>query len=269
MDFTVVPASGGMEQFKNVLKHKVDFGFTMSSMAYKAWKGIDPFKDKTQTFRSIGMVAPASVLQIVVLKKSGVQSVDDLRGKKFSPGPLGSMCYRLTTSFLKQAGVYKDIKIQNITMSEQITYLADGKIDGYAVMGSTPNPSISEIATMKPISVLNFESTLEKIDFFENNPFAVKHIIRAGTYKGVEYEVVSFGDPVPFVANKDVDENVVYEVSKTLFSEQSVKYLKTVHRSLREMEAPNPTRGLIIPLHPGAKRMWEEKGIPLLVKPLD
>ena len=54
INLTVVPASGGMEGFKNVMKHKVDFGFIHSSKTNAAWTGISPFKPifitRTPTF---------------------------------------------------------------------------------------------------------------------------------------------------------------------------------------------------------------------------
>ena len=63
-----------------------------------------------------------------------------MSGKKFSPCPIGTTCYASVGSFLKHIGLYKKIRVSNLSHGEQVSYLKDGKIDGYAPSGRSSEP---------------------------------------------------------------------------------------------------------------------------------
>jgi TRAP transporter TAXI family solute receptor len=171
--------------------------------------------------------------------------------------------YSAATTLLKDLGIFDKMKIANITHGEQQDALADGMIDGYAIYVAPPGASVSEMAVKNDIRLLDLKEVMAKMDFFKKYPYFTREIIPAGSYKGVDYSVATFGDMEFLVAHKDVDEKMVYEATKLWFSPKGVSFLTTVHKSLAEMGKPDPTNGLYqsIPLHPGAEKVWREKGI--------
>ncbi|MCH7550790.1 MAG: hypothetical protein IIA35_03665, partial [Proteobacteria bacterium] len=57
-----------------------------------------------------------------------------------------------------------------------------------------------------------------------------------------------------------VPDDVVYEVAKVLWSTKCVDYLSNNLKSLVAMK-DSPLDGVAFPLHPGAIKLWKEKGL--------
>lgn len=61
------------------------------------------------------------------------------------------------------------------------------------------------------------------------------------------------------VVRRDVDERVVYEIVKVIL--ENTPYLKNVDDLLKSMSLDNVLADISLPLHPGARRYFEEKGV--------
>ena len=62
------------------------------------------------------------------------------------------------------------------------------------------------------------------------------------------------------MAQKTVSDDVVYKVAKALWSDKCVDYLSNNLKSLVAMRS-SPLDGIAFPLHPGAIKLWNEKGL--------
>ena len=56
-------------------------------------------------------------------------------------------------------------------------------------------------------------------------------------------------------------EALVYQMTKTLWEERA--QLGLVHVLLKDISSETVARGLVAPLHPGAKRFYQEMGFPM------
>jgi TRAP transporter TAXI family solute receptor len=83
--------------------------------------------------------------------------------------------------------------------------------------------------------------------------------IAAGTYPGQDSAVASIAQRNFLVVRADVDEEAVYQVTRTLF--ENLGFLGAIHGAMREVSLETDTRGLTLPLHPGAARYFREIGI--------
>ena len=72
--------------------------------------------------------------------------------------------------------------------------------------------------------------------------------------------VTSFGLNGVLIVNKNVPDDKVYRVAKALWSNACIDYLSKAQRSLVAMK-DSPLTGLVFPLHPGAAKLWREKGL--------
>lgn len=61
------------------------------------------------------------------------------------------------------------------------------------------------------------------------------------------------------VVRRDVDETVVYEIVKVII--ENTPYLRNVDETLKSMSLDSVLADISLPLHPGARRYFEEKGV--------
>ncbi|MBQ8091195.1 MAG: TAXI family TRAP transporter solute-binding subunit, partial [Pyramidobacter sp.] len=83
--------------------------------------------------------------------------------------------------------------------------------------------------------------------------------IPAGTYSGQKEDVHTVGLPMILFTRKNVDEDTVYELTKTIC--ENAGFLKTVHSSFKTFDPNTMHLGAGIDLHPGALRFYREKGL--------
>ncbi len=82
--------------------------------------------------------------------------------------------------------------------------------------------------------------------------------IPKGTFKGIDYDVSVIGSLSYTLANKEVPDDIAYEIVKTFFDHQ--KEAGEIHAINLEtgkhyVELPAPA-----PYHPGALKYYKEKG---------
>lgn len=258
---TVTPTQGGMDNFVKLNAGRGVFGYSYQNVMVDAWKGQGAFKDKPmRDLRVVGVAERQAVLHWVVSKSSGIKSIADLKGKRFAPGPIGTVSRAIVTTFLEDVGVMKDIKVDNVSSSEMNTYLRDGKLDGWAWMGSVPISPATEAAVAKFGDLLDIQKEMDASGFLSKNGFFTKVAIPTSAYPNMEKPVTSFGLNGVFIANKDVPDEKVYRVAKALWSDACMDYLPKAQRSLEAMK-DSPLSGVVFPLHPGAAKLWREKGL--------
>jgi uncharacterized protein len=83
--------------------------------------------------------------------------------------------------------------------------------------------------------------------------------IPKGTYKGIDYDV-----PVVCVSNllicsQKMDEKVAYSVVKAIM--ENTKDLVIVHKEAEKISPQSAVVGSPLPLHPGAAKYYQEKGV--------
>jgi TRAP transporter TAXI family solute receptor len=258
---TVTPTQGGMDNFVKLNAGRGEFGFSYQNVLVDAWKGQGAFKGKPmRDLRVVGVAERQAVLHWVVSKSSGIKSIADIKGKRFAPGPIGTVSRAIVTNFLETAGVMKDIHIANVSSSEMNAYLRDGKLDGWAWMGSVPISPATEAVVANFGTLLDIEKEMEASGFLAKNPFFTKVPIPINAYPNMDKPVTSFGLNGVLIANKDVPDEKVYRVAKALWNDTCIGYLSKAQRSLAAM-TESPVKGVVFPLHPGAAKLWREKGL--------
>ena len=137
--------------------------------------------------------------------------------------------------------------------------LKDGALDAYFFVGGYPTGAISELATsngisLVPISGPEAQKILEKYSFFS------KDAVPADTYKDVG-ETETLAVAAQWVTNAKQPDELVYNITKTLFNEDSRKALDAGHAKGKLIKLDTATTSLGIPLHPGAERFYKEAGV--------
>lgn len=257
---TVTPTQGGMDAFMKVQTGRGQFTFNYQSVITAAWSGKAPFKEQLRNMLAVGSAERLAIAHFVVSKNSGIKSLADMKGKTIAPGPVGSVTRGIVGSFLKKVGILDEIKTANVSSSEMNGFLKDGKIDGWIWLGGVPTPAATEAAASGSAVFLDVRKELEASGFLKENPFFRKVVQPAGSYPNIDYAWTSFGQNGILIAHQSVPEDVVYNVTKTLWSDACINYLTKNLKSLSAMK-DSPVAGLAFPLHPGAAKLWKEKGL--------
>lgn len=135
--------------------------------------------------------------------------------------------------------------------------MKDGLLDAIFVTTSSPNATFQDLAIAKEIQLLSFtDADIMKI--IAKYPFFQKTVLAKNTYKGQMQDVTTVAVLGILIASKDLDEKVVYDLTKVLWEKKDD--IGAIMVKAKEMQPNNPVGGITIPLHPGAERYYKETG---------
>ena len=83
-------------------------------------------------------------------------------------------------------------------------------------------------------------------------------VIPAGTYDGQTADVPTAAITNILVTRADLDDETVYRMTKALF--ENLDEMVAAHAAAKAIDIDSATKGLPIPLHPGAERYYKEMG---------
>ncbi len=199
----------------------------------------------------------ANMVQIVTLADSGIESLDDLKGKRVSVGAPGSGTEVNAEAILSANGItYDDIDEQRLNFNETADALANGDIDaGFWSVGA-PTSSILNLATTNSIRMI--ELTDEQIAAARAaDPIFAQTTLAAGIYDGVGDTKV-LGVPNVLVVSSEMSDDLAYAITKAMFD--NIADLRAVHPAANQTTVEFTLAATPIPLHPGAIRYYEEVG---------
>ena len=249
-------ASG--ENMRLVGDGEVDLAIVQNDVADAAFNGNAPFKEKLGDVRAIARLYP-EYLHVVAGKDSGINNIEDFKGKKISVGARGSGNEINCRQIFDFYGLdYKNLKPIFLPYGETADQFKDRNLDGFVFTIGTPNPAIQDITTTQDVVFVPLEGakTDEVVAKF---PFLVKDAIPANTYKGQTEAVPTLSVQAILVANKDMPDDVAYQLTKTLF--ENIGDVAKAHNKGSEIVLEKATDGITIPLHPGAEKYLKEKNI--------
>jgi TRAP transporter TAXI family solute receptor len=253
-------SGGGPENLRRVSSGQAKFGMTQPDTMFEAWNGLPPFDKPLQDWRTVGIVTPVMVNHVLVRADSGIKTAEDLAGKTFAVGAPGSGSAVGMTRFLDAIGAKDKVDARMLPHQDYPDMLQDGKIDAFSRLGSIPAAVVDELSAQFPVDLVDFGSALKGSDFFQKYPYYEPVTVPAGTYKGVDHVVTMFGNAGYIIVNKDVPDDVVYEFTRLAYSPEAVARVTMAFKGVN-LDAKNPLVGNIGPLHPGARKFWEEQGV--------
>lgn len=208
----------------------------------------------------------ANMVQIVTLADSGIEGLQDMKGKRVSIGAPGSGTEVNAQQILNANGItYDDIDEQRLNFNETADALANGDIDaGFWSVGA-PTSSILNLATTQSIRVIELTDD-EIAAAVEANPIFAKTMLSGDVYDGVPDTTV-IGVPNVLVASSEMSEDLAYQITKAMFD--NIAEMQAVHPAAKQTTVEFTLSATPIPLHPGAIRYYEETGatVPDRLKP--
>ena len=254
---------GGVGNCKAVNAARADLGWSYTHTAYNAYEGRGKFKKKNTNLRHLMSLYPG-VFQIAVPKKSKIYTVGDLKDKRIVPGKVGFSGTVIAEHVLSAYGItFDSIKksggsVSYVGYSDSAALMKDGHSDCYMAVTSCPQSTIIDLNFRPGIRFVPIDAAhMKKI--LEMEPGLMETIIPKDAYKGLEAGVPAVGTVTCVVVNKDVPDDMVYEIVKTLYAHWP-ELAQVKKKAIEESKPEKALMGARIPVHPGAMRYYKEKG---------
>ncbi len=258
---TAETTKGVVENMRLLANGETEMGFAYSSTAYDITNGAGVFAG--QSYDGIRGVAGIhdGAMNIVTTKNSSINTLQDLVGKSVAIGPQGSGSADVSEQLLKSAGIFEQCTIQYLSFDDSSSSLRDGHTDALIIGGSTPVPTLIELEASKPLKFIPVDGEVRE-KFLKDHPYYVPYTIPASGYSSLSEPVETVGYPVVWVADASVEDWIVYEMLKAMFSDEGKSYLQNVQAAFSEMQ-PGLERfaAINLPLHPGAEQYYKEIGL--------
>ncbi|MFW6029997.1 MAG: TAXI family TRAP transporter solute-binding subunit [Halanaerobiales bacterium] len=264
VEVTAQTSGGSAENLRLIQNGDVDMAWANGSEIYWAWNGQKFFEDKEHDKVRIVPFAWTNTYHFAALEESSITSVEDFRGKKVGIGPQGSGAAIFGETYLKDVGLWDDIKPMYLPPADQSSSFKDGGIDVFGYFSGFPMAAMIDISSVRNIYLLDLQKLGDESGFTDKYPFYIRTNIPAGTYKGQTNNVGSYSNLTYWVASEDVSEDIIYRLVKELYSEEGLKHMTNVHRRSQELSTDKILNGveqLDVPLHPGTIKFLNEKGI--------
>jgi TRAP transporter TAXI family solute receptor len=258
MNVTAQATGASVENVRLVNRKEAELALVQSDTIDFAYFGKEMFKERLTKLAAVAVLYP-EILQIVVRGDSDAKSFNDLKGKRVGVGAPGSGTEANFRQLMDIYGFKKDdVRAQYLSFAESANQFKDNQIDAFFVVAGIPNAAIMEIGTTRNVRILPIEGTMASI-LMQKYPFLGPATIPANTYKGQTADITTVAVKAVLIANSELPESVVYDLTKALFENQAE--LAATHAKGKELSLKGATKGVSIPFHPGAVKYYKEKGV--------
>src|SRR5699024_9141255 len=251
-DYSAQSTSGTNDILQQLDEGEGELGFAQASMAGDAVEGEGYFEDNVQdNVVGLSYMYP-NVMHLVVNKKTGIVEPKELRGKKVGVGEPGGGVEVDSKRLLNalDIDIDDDIKAEHVTGAQGSDMLRNNQLDALIMPGGLGASNTLEILSNKNFEVIPIPEEIID-DLIEINPAYLEFEIPADTYPNQSEAIQTYAEANWLYARKDLSEDFVYDIMKTLYSNQ--ERMIDVHDSVENMTLENSQKGKMTPLHPGAK----------------
>jgi TRAP transporter TAXI family solute receptor len=267
-----VPNLVAIAQSTNASAHNVnaiqagqmEAGLTGAATLHFAYHGSGKYEGNAKPdLRVIANLYPED-LHLVLPKGGELDNLADLKGKRVGIAQAGSGTQIAVELILGDHGVNRDnMDEAELNNSQSAERTADGQLDAYFYAAGTPVAAMIQLDNTKGMDLYSFTEA-EVIQANKTVPYYIPSVIPAGTYPGVTHDTNTVAVSGMFVTNANIDEELVYEITKALWSKTARKLLDNGHpkgKVITMKSALDGIDGIGVPLHPGAERYYKEVGL--------
>jgi len=259
---TVESTAGSIDNIMALRSGQFDIAVAQSDWQHHAVKGTDAFEQygPMEKMRSIFSLH-SEPLTLVVRDKSDIKTFDDLKGKVVNLGEKGSGM-RATMEFVMQRLGWTTAnfkKVAKIPASSQARALCDGEIDVMIYTAGHPNGAVQEVTNTCDARIIPVNGkAIDKI--VKDNPFYTYTYIPGGMYIGNNEDIKTIGVKATFVTTKDLDDEIVYQVTKSVFN--NFDKFRMLHPVFTILDKESlVTEGNTATIHSGAQKYFKEVGL--------
>ena len=250
IEVVAVHSAGAVANITALQRGTAELGFTFADVAYLTYSGkLAPDRPPFDQFRGIAVL---QVTPIALVARPGlsIRSPADLRGRRVGLGPEGSGTAVTAGLILHAFGLTeKDVQMETSGFQEAATLMLSGKLDAMFDNAISRSESLERVTAVGARFVPIEGPATDRLR--RDYPFLTAMAMPRDLYGS---SVHTIGVDGLLVCRSDLDETLVYELTKQLF--QSLRSLSRGALRLMDVEQAPATP---IPLHPGAARYYRER----------
>jgi hypothetical protein len=254
-------SNGSVANVEGIQRGSLESGFVQSDIAYWAFSGTGAFSNDTplRELSSIANLYPESI-HIVARRGSGIKRVRDLIGKRVSLDEPGSGTLIDAELVLSEYGISRDdFQVEFIKPGLAMQRIRDNKLDAFFIVAGYPTKAVALLAADSGVNLIPVDGP-EADRLVARYRFFARNGIPEGVYPGIpRVETISVG--AQWIVASSTDAELVYEITKSLWHKNSRRLLDSGHVKGKSILLETALQGLAVPLHPGAKRFYNEIGM--------
>lgn len=254
----VQSTKASVENLNLLQRGRGEIAFALGDSVKLAWEGDADagFNGKLDRLRAIAAIYP-NYIQIVASKESGIQSLDDIKGRSLSVGAPKSGTELNARGIFAAVGLsYDELgKTEYLPFAESVELMKNRRLDASLQSAGLGVASIRDLANSIPIRMVAVSADVA--DKLGPPYFATE--IPAGTYEGQTEAVPTLAVPNVLVTHSKVSDEIAYQMTRQLF--ENLSDMAAAHKAASSIRLETATIGLPVPLHPGAKRYYKEAGL--------
>ncbi len=265
LTYNIVPG-GGVSNPISIQGGKATIGMGYTTNLFAAYNGLPPNKEKMPDIRAIFSLNVSSLLHPFILASAPVKSFEEIVARKYplkvdtgSRGTGGELAAQRAMAAMGAS--YENIKswggsVTHSAYREAAGRMVDGHIDSFVNDDIINSPTYVELVVSRAMRIMPLSQ--QAIDSLASSFGYGKAVIPANTYKGQTSDIPTISQTHALFAHKNVPDDLVYAMTKLAFENKAA--LVAVHPIFSSMDPVMGSKGLPIPLHPGAERYYREIG---------
>ncbi|GEM_PF-1133385 len=261
---STIVTTGAVEIINLINSGELEGGYAGTINLVQALRGEAPFQGRipeSAMLQALGFVSWR--LPILTIKGNGIESYEDLAGKRVAFPEVGSASAEVLRIVFEQYGIFDSARIEYFPWAEGFNALKDGRVD--ACVGTwgngIPPAGIIELFTLRDINILSMNEEIARRIGEINSGIAAQELTYAenDTIPEGEGRLAPRNSGV-VVFSASVSEEAVYVFTRACL--ENIEELGTISRDLAVLK-DYATSVCVpdIPFHPGAARALKEAGL--------
>ncbi|MGI9416909.1 MAG: TAXI family TRAP transporter solute-binding subunit [Geminicoccaceae bacterium] len=263
IDLATRNSTGSLENITRLENGSSDFAIVQALLGHYAQSGtgIAAPLGAQRDLRAVTMLWPNVEHFIIRKSLASTGTIADfaaLKGKRVSLGRERSAIESnrvLLTGLGLDIG--RDLDQTQLSFRPSVAAFQRGEIDGLSLPASTPVPAFNELMTQLGPDAVLLRWTEEQLRQADGDLGLWSPItLPANTYAEQTEPLETIAQPNFLAVRADVDDEIVYAVTRAIF--ENLPFLTRLHAPFQFLTPETAVAGLPVPLHPGARRYFEE-----------
>lgn len=247
-----IVTGGGAENPRLIASGEVEFAIAPASLGFFAYSGRGPYPDALP-IRAIGTLH-SSVLHMVTLPGSGIESIEDLRGRRVAVGPAGGGTLNLMRDIFAVHGMtMEDITPSFLSYADGMSQLADGSVEASFALAGFPTSAVVQAGATNELQFIELSDDMMAA-LLADYPYYSEVSVPADVY-GTDAPITVVGSANMLITNADTDDDLAFAIADAVYGHLDALIAEN---ALASGIVPERSLNLPIPLHPGAARYFEQ-----------
>ena len=201
-------------------------------------------------------------------ENSGVESWQDIKGKRVFVGPPAGSASAQTTSLIEAITGYRageDYEAIKLAWSAASQAFEDGKFDVFMRTGTMGSAAVDQYGAATKFRILGIPESIlgtPAWDKYLSTPGYAADTLPAGSYENQvnnDEDLLATAYVMFLSVHADMDEETAYRLTKAMF--ENLDDAHAVNPGLAPLTLDNAFVSLAAPLHKGAVRYYREAGV--------